>query len=568
MRWLAGLLLISLLIFGPMLAYDQRAMAAVSTSLTFSFPSDVQAGEVFSVETKITAPTSELIGQVRSVFHYDSVNLEFIGEGDKASVFSSQISPLTVNTTAGIITQTRGRNVTISGEQALGELLFRSKNPGSAQIGFADGTEIIKNGRSLNFSPVFDVVKINPSTADAPIIALFSVQPSSVLKDTEVSLRWNIKNADTVSISPDIGAVNSSGEKKVVPQATTKYSLTAQNSRGSISADVTAIITQPPASVSPAPIGLPVVKSFKSAQLSLKLGQATKLDYDVENADVIEIVPHVGQVSATGASDIRPGQTTTYTLTASNYSAHVSREITIGVSGVTPAFQPPAASATASPKAKTVSSLAPSANPTPTTGVVSVEKSNVFFSATTIKNDDVDAIAVFVTLRNAQGEVITDRKPAIEGLSSSDHMSEFTFDTISQTWVARITSAVSGTPTIRITADGQLLKEQSLTIGVPPSAAPLPLPTNDDGAASFGRLLTVGIISILGLIIALGVLWRKLRIEEAKDVISSETESHRPDYQSDGVTQTPHQDMSQSNAANPPPSSTDTKGSSDSSDES
>lgn len=75
-----------------------------------------------------------------------------------------------------------------------------------------------------------------------------------------------------------------------------------------------------PAGPGPAPTGPPSIQQFlATATNPLKHGDTTKLVWNVTNARTVVISPDVGAVSAVeGSVTIRPHETTTYTLTASN----------------------------------------------------------------------------------------------------------------------------------------------------------------------------------------------------------------------------------------------------------
>jgi len=79
-----------------------------------------------------------------------------------------------------------------------------------------------------------------PST---PVINLFSADPTVVDAGADVTLSWEVSNATSVSISPGVGAVVSTGNVIVNPEETTTYTLTASNSSGSLTATVTVTVS-------------------------------------------------------------------------------------------------------------------------------------------------------------------------------------------------------------------------------------------------------------------------------------------------------------------------------------
>ena len=72
-----------------------------------------------------------------------------------------------------------------------------------------------------------------------PIVNIFSASPSTINQGESSTLTWSVSNADTVTITPDVGTVASSGSTSVSPVVTTNYILTATNSVGSVTASAT-----------------------------------------------------------------------------------------------------------------------------------------------------------------------------------------------------------------------------------------------------------------------------------------------------------------------------------------
>lgn len=63
---------------------------------------------------------------------------------------------------------------------------------------------------------------------------------------------------------------------------------------------------------------LPIIHSFASARSKVDKGQSATLTWHVSNASEIRIEPGIGSVSALGSTNVKPGEDTTYTLTATN----------------------------------------------------------------------------------------------------------------------------------------------------------------------------------------------------------------------------------------------------------
>jgi len=87
-------------------------------------------------------------------------------------------------------------------------------------------------------------------------------------------------------------------------------------------------ITEPPKVED---IKAPTIHSFASARTRVDRGQSATLTWHVSNASDIRIEPGVGSVSALGSTNVKPRQTTTYTLTAINDGGQTVETYTIEV---------------------------------------------------------------------------------------------------------------------------------------------------------------------------------------------------------------------------------------------
>jgi hypothetical protein len=92
----------------------------------------------------------------------------------------------------------------------------------------------------------------NNSTAPAPtapVIASFTATPASVPAGSPSSLAWSVSGADSLSIDHGVGTVTGASIP-VIPASTTTYRLSATNSVGTTTADVTVTVTlAPPANL-------------------------------------------------------------------------------------------------------------------------------------------------------------------------------------------------------------------------------------------------------------------------------------------------------------------------------
>ena len=82
-------------------------------------------------------------------------------------------------------------------------------------------------------------------TTGRPVVASFTVEPSTVERGQSATLKWSVTNATSVIIDHGIGAVDVSGQRTVVPADSTTYTLTARSENGSAAATATVNVTAP-----------------------------------------------------------------------------------------------------------------------------------------------------------------------------------------------------------------------------------------------------------------------------------------------------------------------------------
>ena len=143
-----------------------------------------------------------------------------------------------------------------------------------------------------------------PQPVYPPVINSFSANLPSIELGQTVTLTWTTSNASSVSISPDIGTVGTTGSTTVTPAATTSYTLTATGKTGnpvSSSATVTVLPRIPP--------------GISAAQAKIQGGQSTTLSWNAPAA-VKVFISGVGSFGPSGSTQVKPEGTTAYTLTA------------------------------------------------------------------------------------------------------------------------------------------------------------------------------------------------------------------------------------------------------------
>lgn len=113
-----------------------------------------------------------------------------------------------------------------------------------------------------------------------PTINSFTANPSSINSGQSSTLTWDVSNATSVSISPTVGTVSSSGTSVVSPTATTTYTLTAQNGTNSVQQGVTVTVDGSP------PTGNPVITVNPSVfNYTIEQGETVTFIVNATDAD-------------------------------------------------------------------------------------------------------------------------------------------------------------------------------------------------------------------------------------------------------------------------------------------
>ena len=75
-----------------------------------------------------------------------------------------------------------------------------------------------------------------------PTIVVFEANPTKITAVEEMTLRWEVNNADSINIDQGIGKVSSAGTKKLIPEQSKVYKLTASNPGGDVSRTVSVTV--------------------------------------------------------------------------------------------------------------------------------------------------------------------------------------------------------------------------------------------------------------------------------------------------------------------------------------
>ncbi|WP_167527983.1 Ig-like domain-containing protein [Desulfosarcina alkanivorans] len=132
------------------------------------------------------------------------------------------------------------------------------------------------------------------------------------------TLTWTFGNADTCSIDPAIGDVQSGGSVVVDPERTTTYTITAAGPGGIARDSVTVTCRAPAAAIQASPV-------------TIIEGQPATLSWQADHAATYVIAPDLGPVDSVGLEEVTPAITTSYTLTASGRGGTISDQAVVTV---------------------------------------------------------------------------------------------------------------------------------------------------------------------------------------------------------------------------------------------
>ena len=181
--------------------------------------------------------------------------------------------------------------------------------------------------RSINFITVFlrgtpgasITITINAGATPAlPPEVTFSADPQTITLGESSTLSWNVVDADTIKIDPDIGSVEPNGSYEIFPTETTTYTLTAVGSGGTTTKSVSVSVNIP----------LPTV-SISADPENILLGESSTLTWNSTYTDTCVIEPNIGSVGANGSVQVSPTDPTTYTITATGPGGTATADVSI-----------------------------------------------------------------------------------------------------------------------------------------------------------------------------------------------------------------------------------------------
>ncbi|MEM6429023.1 MAG: hypothetical protein AAF708_07265 [Deinococcota bacterium] len=194
----------------------------------------------------------------------------------------------------------------------------------------------------IGFVIVIGLVACSGDEAEAPRLT-FAASPEVINEGESSTLTWDVRGSEPMTLTlepvlPDDVALTSPLD--VSPIETTTYTLTATNSAGSQSREVTVTVNQ-----------RPQVMSFELSSESIVQGRSLTVSWETSSDDPVTatLTPSdTPDEPVTSPLTLSPTETTTYTLTLTNSAGSTSREFTVAV---TPPAAPTITSLTSTPTA-------------------------------------------------------------------------------------------------------------------------------------------------------------------------------------------------------------------------
>jgi phospholipase C len=158
----------------------------------------------------------------------------------------------------------------------------------------------------------------------------FAASSDSIVSGEFVTLTWNVSNANSLTISPNVNESDDgpelplNGSRTLVLQTTTVYTLTAVGPGGSASKQVTVTVRY-----------LPPTLILEADPPTILAGGSSALRWTATAATDLTIDSGVGKVEpGTGTTNVSPVVTTTYTATATGPGGTMTASTTVTVTPV------------------------------------------------------------------------------------------------------------------------------------------------------------------------------------------------------------------------------------------
>lgn len=169
----------------------------------------------------------------------------------------------------------------------------------------------------------------------SPVIASFTATPTTINLGQSTTLSWRFGEdvPTSVSINNGVGDVTLLSSKVVTPKINTTYTLSATNSSGTVTKQLSVFVKQP----------APIISSFTANPAGYITGQPVTLSWTLAGGAVSALIldNNIGSVMGKTSLSVALTKPTTYTLTAINAAGVVTKQLLVTQAKVsTPEFSP------------------------------------------------------------------------------------------------------------------------------------------------------------------------------------------------------------------------------------
>jgi hypothetical protein len=302
---------------------------------------DQGLGAVPAASSQIVFPTAT------TVYTLTASNLA--GTTSKSIVISVNPAPIVINIDVNPAVINSGASAALIWSVSNANSVSINQGIGSVPL---TGNQLVSPTDSTTYTltasgPAGTVTKSVILSVNAPIVAVFNVDPNIIAVGQLASLHWDVSGATSVTIDQGIGEVPPVGSKVVYPYYTTAYTLTASSSCCSVSK--AAVLTVGNYYPYQLPFGYPYgfppnypygprypymhgpfIDILNISPSTIFAGNTAILSWHVTGANTV-IITGLGTVPSSGSAPVTPASTTTYTLTAINDFATSTGSVTVQV---------------------------------------------------------------------------------------------------------------------------------------------------------------------------------------------------------------------------------------------
>ncbi|MDT8271703.1 MAG: carboxypeptidase regulatory-like domain-containing protein [Desulfomonilia bacterium] len=253
--------------------------------------------------------------------HYTIVATHPTGVSVSASTAVVVIQPPDVVFSIAPETIVRGDSALLEWTSAHAQSLSMDQGIGSVPL---NGSLAVYPEASLTYSitatgPGGTVTSSAAVTVIEKPAVTISADPPEISLGGGAVLSWSSSAADSVVIDQDLGQVEPSGSLWVHPDATTTYTVTAAGPGGTINCSAVVTVFEPP------------VVEISAQPSTIDAGETSLLSWTCTDARLARIDPSVGSVPTCGNTEVSPGTSTTYTLTAQGPGGTTQASVTLDV---------------------------------------------------------------------------------------------------------------------------------------------------------------------------------------------------------------------------------------------